>query len=136
MGLLSGIVGGAGAALGLYQANEAKKDAKKAGKESAAIERRVTAEQLRQLDRDRREMLGTQTVNVAASGFGFDPDSSQSQLREDMAREFALTRQFTGEVGASNANAVEQAGRDTGDRILNTAIADALNITSNILGSL
>ncbi len=119
LGVLAGISAGL-SALGLISgflgSKKKEKAAKKAGKEEALAEKKVTAERIRQLDIQEGVVRGETIAATAASGVRVNRDSPLMVLAEQ-AREFAAERRITGEVGATKAAAALQRGRDVGNAV-------------------
>ncbi len=136
MGLFSGIGDALKGGAELFTGAQAKKDAKRAGKDQAKVERRVTGEKLRQIGRDREQNLGGLNTSLASSGVWLGGQGTADALRRDMEREFSLTQQFTSEVGASAAKAAEHQGKMAGDQIQRGAIMDGIGLATKIFGML
>lgn len=120
------------AAVGLYQGKKASDAAKDAGKKQAKIERRVTEEELRQLGRRRLSELGALRAGAAYSGADVNRSGTVQALERDMAREFDLSREFTEEVGASQAKTVQRQAQNMGDALFMNALTNSLAALGDI----
>jgi hypothetical protein len=88
----------------------AKSKAKKEAKKAQRLERLMTAEELRRLDKEQAQVLGTAQSQIAGSGFTGYGASSEAYMA-DLQKEQGLQRGFTQQVGAQRANAIGSQGR-------------------------
>jgi hypothetical protein len=90
--------------------------AKKAAQKQAADERLVTAEKIRQLNKEERTMAGDTRARAAGSHVKAGQGSPLEILAEQ-AREFTHERNINKKVGASKAASALQRGRDVGNAV-------------------
>jgi hypothetical protein len=95
-----------GAALGAVAGVKGKKQAKKDAAAAEALEWEMTQEELRRMDRDHAQRMGSATTMIGASGA--EAGGSSAALMKDIEEEFQRDRAFTEMVGASKA---KEAGR-------------------------
>ena len=103
-----GIAIGAGVNIlgGLAGGKKADREAKRAAK----LEREITKEELRRMDRAQEARLAD--INAAVGSSGVSPLSGTVvQGVEDFVQEFERERAFTAKVGASKARAIRDQGR-------------------------
>jgi len=98
-----------GAALSFFGGRKAEDAANKAAKREAKLEGKVTAERIRQIDRQETIMAGQTVAATAGSGVKVGSASSLAILA-DQASEFRRERYITQEVGATRARASLETG--------------------------
>ena len=95
------------------------------GEAEAEVERKVTAEQIRQIDRDEQLTRSATIASIAGSNIKVG-SGSQLDVLAEQAAEFARERQFTEEVGASNANVALQRAKAIGEQARFSSYTTAL----------
>ena len=96
-------------ALSVASSFSSSRSAKKEAKKAKALERLMTAEELRRLGIEQERVLGGARSQIAASGFTGYGASTESYL-DELQREQALQTSFTAKVGAQRASAIDQRG--------------------------
>jgi hypothetical protein len=116
------------AGLQIYGANKAAKGAERQADAQAAVEEKLTAERVRQLDIDERVQYGETLAGYAGGGVlaqtpGLDPakfrtgqQGSPLVVLQEAAREFAKEREVTQDVGAANIAQIQLGGKATATR--------------------
>jgi len=92
----------------LYAAHKAEEDANR----QADLDWEVTQEELRRMDLEQKQIMGSSKAQIAASGLEMGSASLKLQL-EGMQEEFLREREFTANMGAQKASITREAGRDT-----------------------
>ena len=107
---------------------KAAKAAERQADAQAAVEEKLTAERVRQLDIDERVQYGETLAGYAGGGVlaqtpGLDPakfrtgqQGSPLVVLQEAAREFAKEREVTQDVGAANIAQIQLGGKATGTR--------------------
>ncbi len=101
---------GLGTALSVGSSLSSKKKAKKERKKAEALNRLMTAEEVRRLGKEQEAVLGTARSQIAASGFtgyGASTEAYMKELRSEQAKEI----QFTKQVGAEKAGLLRSQGK-------------------------
>ena len=133
VGMISGFIG----------SNKASSAAKKQAKAQAAIDKKVTAEELRMLNQEERIARGETMARYAGSGVQVsDPGlkgarrqmSSPLAVLAEQAAEYGRQKKFTADVGAANAQATLTRGRNLADQYRYQGYANVANSISNIMG--
>lgn len=127
------------AGLQIYGAKKAEKGAKAQANAQAEVEKKLTAERVRQLDIDERVQYGETLAGYAGGGVlaqtpGLDPAKFRSGQQgsplvvlQEAAREFAKEREVTQDVGAANIEQIQLGGKATADRYKWQGYAGAAN---------
>ena len=121
LGMISDFLGG----------RKAEKAAERAAKKEAVAEGKVTAERLRQLEKEERSLAGTTRAVAAGSGVKANVGSPLAILAEQ-ASEFAHEKQIVRQVGATKAASALQRGRDVGDAVKYQSYGNLARGASNI----
>lgn len=87
----------------------AKSKAGKAKRQEQRMQRLMTSEELRRLDKEQAQVLGSARSQISASGFTGYGNTSEAYLNE-LQREQGLQKQFTATVGAQRAAAIGTRG--------------------------
>jgi hypothetical protein len=85
------------------------KATKKEAKRAEALERLMTAEELRRLAIEQEQVLGSAKSQIAASGFTGYGASTEAYM-ENLRGEQGKQRAFTAQTGASRADAIRRSG--------------------------
>jgi hypothetical protein len=125
IGMLTGFLG----------AKKAESAAKRAAREEAVAEGKVTAERIRQLNVSEGVTRGETIAATAASGVKVGQDSPL-MLLANQASEFAHERRITQEVGATKAASALQRGRDVGNAVRYQSYSNLASGASNIFSIL
>ena len=124
-----------GVGYSIYSGEQAKKDAKQAGREAAKTEAEVTKERVRQIARE--ENLMRESTVAATAGSGVKVGSkSVLQVLADQQAEFAREKAITEKVGASAAKAALAEGRAVGAQYQAQGISSAITGIGNIFSIL
>ncbi len=110
---------------------KAAKAAERAAKKEAVAEAKVTAERLRQLEKEERSLAGTTRAVAAGSGVKANIGSPLELLAEQ-ASEFSYEKQIVRQVGATKAASALQRGRDIGDAVKYQSYGNLARGASNI----
>ncbi len=104
-------MGAAAIGLGLqaYSAVKAGSGAKKQARKSARLERLLTSEEIRRMEKEQAQVLGTARAQTFASGFTGYGASSEAYLAE-LQKEQGAQKAFTQMAGASRAKVIEREG--------------------------
>lgn len=133
------IAGAAVQAVGLISdfigAKKQEHAAERAGERAAEAERRTTAERIRQIGIEERTLRGDTLAATAASRVKVDSTSPLLVLAEQ-TREYGREKQFVREVGATQANAALQHGRDMAKSIRYQAYVDHIRGATGIAAGL
>lgn len=111
----------------LFGGSSAKKKAKRQAAEEARIEGEITAERVRQIDKEEEVLAGTTVARTAGSGVKVN-SASPLEILADQAFEFERERAITESVGASKARAALDRGSAVASQI------DANTIQSSVAG--
>ena len=133
VGLISSFVG----------SKKSEKAAKKQAAAQAAIDRKVTAEEVRVLEQDQRTAYGETIAGYAGGGVkavapnltGETTPMSGSPLTilAEQTAEFGRLKEFTQDVGAANAQATLARGRNLANQYRYQGYANVANSITNIL---
>lgn len=101
------------AAIGLglqaYSSFSAGSKSKKQARKTAKLERLLTSEEIRRMEKEQAQVLGTARAQIAASGFTGYGASSEAYL-EELQKEQGAQLAFTKQAGASRAKVIEREG--------------------------
>lgn len=125
MVVVIGFIQAAMGALSLYGAFKGADAAEDAAKAQAGTEMRTTKEKLFQSKAEERQLAGTTRARAAGSGVKADVGSPLTILAEQ-AKTYARDRQFISDVGASQASATLQRGKDMASSLRLGGITSAL----------
>ena len=133
VGIISGFMG----------AKKAGKAAKKQAAEEASIEKLTTAERIREIGKEERQMYGETIAGYASGGvlssFGTMSDvpretiGSASPVLQEQKEEFAFERKITQETGASNVAQSLARGKALASQYKYQSYSNAANSISKIL---
>jgi hypothetical protein len=98
-----------GAAYSFGSNMSAKSKARKAKKQEQNMERLMTSEELRRLDKEQAQVLGSTRAQIASSGFTGYGATSEAYL-DDLQKEQSLQKGFTSRVGGQRAAAIGTRG--------------------------
>lgn len=126
LNIVGAALAGLGAITGIIGGNKASKAAKKQAREEARLEGIVTAEKVRQLEKQEVITRGETIAGYAGSGVKVGKNITSEGLRgmsgsplmvlAEQAREFARERQVTQEAGASRAAQALGSGKAIADQ--------------------
>lgn len=104
-------MGAAAVGLGLaaYSAVKAGSGAKKQARKSARLERLLTSEEIRRMEKEQAQVLGAVRAQTFGSGFTGYGASSEAYLAE-LQKEQGAQKAFTQQAGASRAKVIEREG--------------------------
>ncbi len=119
-----------GSAFSISSSKRAARAANRQAALEAEREERVTAERLRQIDRDEQILRGETIASAAASGVKVG-EGSVLEILADQQAEFFRERQVTEEVGASKVAGALQRGSYVADRVRSQGIASAFSGIGN-----
>jgi hypothetical protein len=124
---------------------KAAKAAERQADAQAAVEEKLTAERVRQLDIDERVQYGETLAGYAGGGVlgqtpGLDPAKFRTGMQgsplvvlQEAAREFAKEREVTQDVGAANIAQIQLGGKATATRYKWQGYAGAADSLSKAL---
>jgi hypothetical protein len=135
IGAVSAGIAAAGLISDFLGSKKSSSAAKKAADKQAADERLVTAEKIRQLNKQERTMAGDTRARAAGSRVKVDQGSPLEILAEQ-AREFTHERNINKKVGASKAASALQRGRDVGNAVKYQSYSNLAKGASNIFSIL
>lgn len=103
------MVAAGASALNAVGSFSAGRKAKKAAQKEARLQRLMTAEELRRLEKEQSQVLGSARAQIAGSGFTGYGASSEAYLDELQSSQSAQ-QTFTAQVGAERASAIRTRG--------------------------
>ena len=137
------VVGAVGLISGFLGSRKASKAAKKQAKIEAEQEKLITAERVRQIGKEERDLYGETIAGYTGGGvlasFGstqdtaLDPLGSAASVLAEQKEEFGFERKITQETGASNVMQSLQRGRALSNQYKYQGYANLAGGISNLL---
>lgn len=130
--MIGAIVAVAGAAYDINEKRKAGNEVDRRGGEAAELEDQLTREELRRMDLEQAQRVGTVEAQLGGSGVrGVGRGSAATALRS-MEEQYELDRAWTEEAGASEAAKLRSQGASAKNLTRTGMTSDALSAFSSI----